>query len=121
MRIKNYWRIKMSDSKSWEEEHLRVLSQCPSELLAITGKHSNLWKYPKLETIQKVAKLLHQTRQDTLDEVIGLLKDEPIKKRKVFNNGYEKGYGIKSDPACYTRNKLRQQLKQQLTEMKGEV
>ena len=52
-----------TQTEIWEEEHSRVLSKCSRELLEITGKHSTLWNYSKLETLEKMADLQAKTER----------------------------------------------------------
>lgn len=59
---------KQTQTEKWEEEHQRVLSKAIPELLKITGKHSTLWNYSKLETIEKLSDLLSQVRQEAVEE-----------------------------------------------------
>jgi len=60
--------VEQAQTEKWEEEHQRVLSKAIPELLKITGKHSTLWNYSKLETIEKLSDLLSQVRQEAVEE-----------------------------------------------------
>lgn len=52
-----------------EEEQIRILSKCSPELLLIVGKHSTLWNYSKLETVEKIADLLASERKRCVDSL----------------------------------------------------
>lgn len=90
-----------TQTQIWEEEGLRVLSKCSPELLKITGKHSTLWSYSKLETMEKLADLLASSQKDKEKAVeearTKLLEDLDIVwvcppcAKKYFNKNYTDG------------------------------
>lgn len=54
-----------SVKEKWEEkEQLRVLSKCSPELREIIGRHSRLWNYSKLETVDKISELISLAKQE---------------------------------------------------------
>jgi hypothetical protein len=104
----------MSDSKSWEErfDYNFVVPD------RVRTKDGNILEREKFATEinmpkkvkQFITQLLHQTRQDTLDEVMGKV-DQLI----LIDATPEYNQGL------LDAIKIIDKLKQQLTEMKGEV
>jgi hypothetical protein len=99
----------MSDSKSWEE---RFINRFVREDYPFLGGLHYYWKNDDNVTrvMDFIAQLLHQTRQDTLDEVMGKV-DQLI----LIDATPEYNQGL------LDAIKIIDKLKQQLTEMKGEV
>lgn len=67
-----------------QTEQLRILYRLSPELLKIVGKHSTLWNYSKLETIEKIQDLLHKQREEYLGVTEKIRKEYPIKSADYF-------------------------------------